>query len=202
MKRIIVMNKKLIFTFFVFSILFIMGCKDNSHPGYEYMPNMYNSPSIETYEEHVVDQYDGTPVKGTVAMGYKNLYTNKYTDTITDYLLSGENVTYPSDFEKNTKNLDDGKELYSIFCAHCHGDKGEGGSSGKIKDAAGIYSEIPSYKDNIAPRRSGGPMSDLREGHMFHAITYGYNAMGPHASLISEEERWKIIYYIKEELQK
>ncbi len=45
-------------------------------------------------------------------------------------------------------------------------------------------------------------MTDFTEGHIFHTITYGYGKMGPHASQISEKERWKIVYYIQEKLQK
>ena len=44
-------------------------------------------------------------------------------------------------------------------------------------------------------------MSKLDAGHIFHAITYGLNAMGPHASQLTEEERWKIVLYVQE-LQK
>ena len=44
-------------------------------------------------------------------------------------------------------------------------------------------------------------MSELKEGHIYHAITYGLNAMGPHASLLNEEERWKVVLYIQEKLQ-
>ena len=36
---------------------------------------------------------------------------------------------------------------------------------------------------------------------MYHAITFGFNAMGPHASLINSKERWKIIMHVNE-LQK
>ena len=42
---------------------------------------------------------------------------------------------------------------------------------------------------------------DAGDGPLF-TITYGVNAMGPHASQITEEERWKIVYYIQEKLQK
>ena len=46
-------------------------------------------------------------------------------------------------------------------------------------------------------------MKELKEGHIFHAITYGIEgkAMGPHASQITELERWKIVYYVQEVLQ-
>jgi hypothetical protein len=44
-------------------------------------------------------------------------------------------------------------------------------------------------------------MNQLKPGHLFHAITYGLNAMGPHASQLTEDERWKIVLYVQE-LQK
>ena len=44
-------------------------------------------------------------------------------------------------------------------------------------------------------------MNQLEAGHIFHALTYGLNAMGPHATQINEDERWKITLYVQEELQ-
>jgi hypothetical protein len=44
-------------------------------------------------------------------------------------------------------------------------------------------------------------MSELTAGHLYHAITFGLNAMGPHASQITENERWQIVLYVQE-LQK
>ena len=44
-------------------------------------------------------------------------------------------------------------------------------------------------------------MKNLSDGHMYHAITYGFNEMGPHASQITSEEIWKIIMHVNE-LQK
>ena len=98
-------------------------------------------------------------------------------------------------------NLQNGKQLYEMMCSHCHAKDGSG--LGSInEDDHPAYSTIPSYQDDKKIRRSGGTMKELKEGHIFHAITYGLNAMGPHASQITEEERWKIVYYIKESLQK
>ena len=84
-----------------------------------------------------------------------------------------------------------------MFCKHCHGPNGAGG--GSINHP--LYSAVPHYNDSKQIRRSGTPMSELKPGHLFHAITYGLNAMGPHASQLTEVERWKIVLYIQE-LQK
>ena len=41
----------------------------------------------------------------------------------------------------------------------------------------------------------------LVAGHIYHAIYYGLNAMGPHNSQINDTERWLITMYVQE-LQK
>ncbi|MAU36063.1 MAG: cytochrome C [Flavobacteriales bacterium] len=187
------MKYKFILVFCMY-ILFV-SC-GNDGRGYEYMPNMYRSPSLETYGMNTVfkDSINARkPVKGTIARGY--LKTFNYDETLEGYLLAGREAKNP--LEKNKKNLQDGEALYIMFCKHCHGPNGAGG--GSITHP--IYSAVPHYNDNKQIRRTGGTMSDLKAGHLYHAITYGLNAMGPHASQITEKERWKIVLYVQE-LQK
>tara|TARA_B100000927_G_scaffold27885_2_gene20848 strand:+ start:7640 stop:8266 length:627 start_codon:yes stop_codon:yes gene_type:complete len=204
------MNKifKIFLLFVVIS--FCYSCQDKTKPGYEYMPDMYRTPPIETYAEHSIDGYDGLPVEGTIARG--KISSFNYDGTTEGYLLAGKESTYPDSiykvdlvgnvkafpFTNNEKTLEDGEKLYGIFCAHCHGINGEG--NGSVTHPA--YSAVPAYNDNEKIRpRANLPMSELKEGHIYHAITYGLNAMGPHASQINEEERWKIVLYIQEKLQ-
>ena len=183
--------KNRIISIIFFSVLFI-AC-DNGGRGYEFMPDMYRSPSFETYGENKVmsDSLNAImPVKGTVARGH--LSTFNYGADLEDYLLSGKEAMNP--FEKDAKNIEEGKQLYQMFCKHCHGENGAGG--GTIQHP--LYSAIPSYNDDKQQRRPGVTMSELKAGHIFHVITYGLNAMGPHASQINEEERWKIVLYVQE----
>ena len=179
------------------TIVILVACSNgDSSPGYEYMPNMYRSPSLETYGENNVfsDSINARlPVKGTIARGY--LKTFNYNSSLEDYLLSGKEAVNP--YEYNADNLAEGKILYSMFCEHCHGPNGAGG--GSITHP--LYSAVPHYNDSKQLRRSGATMSELTPGHIFHAITYGLNAMGPHASQLTETERWKIVLYVQE-LQK
>ena len=98
----------------------------------------------------------------------------------------------PIPLDANT--LAEGKELYDIFCKHCHGVKGDG--KGSIKHP--VYGAVPSYADAVTPRRTGSAMNELKDGHIFHTITFGLNAMGPHASQLTQEERWKIVHYVHE----
>ena len=112
------------------------------------------------------------------------------------YLAAGNSAVNP--VENNEKNRKDGKALYGMFCEHCHGATGTG--DGTITHA--IYSAVPHYNDEKLKRRAGVPMNELAAGHIFHTITYGLNAMGPHATQINEEERWKITLYVQEEFEK
>jgi mono/diheme cytochrome c family protein len=184
-------------------ILVLSGCGDSAsdgreltrHPGYEYMPNMYRSPSYETYSENPLFNNNSTarkPVEGTIARGFMPFEYNNSTE---DYIRAGKNLKNP--LENNNKNLNEGEALYGMFCAHCHGKNGNG--KGSISHP--LYGGIPSYSDEIMVRRSGSSMKNLKDGHIYHAITYGLNAMGPHASQINANERWKIIMYVNQ-LQK
>ena len=110
-----------------------------------------------------------------------------------DYLRAGENLKTPLD--SNEKNLENGEVLYGMFCAHCHGQNGDG--KGSITHP--IYSAVPSYADDISVRpRSKTTMKNLEDGHIYHTIFHGYNAMGPHYNFVTDEERWKIVLYVNE----
>ena len=191
------MNKLFVKIGLFAAVISLAACTGgDSSPGYEYMPNMYRSPGIETYGEHNIEGFNSMPVEGTISRGH--LSTFNYDASIEGYLKAGEEATYPENFSKDDKNLNRGKELFGMMCSHCHGPNG--GGDGSVTHA--VYSAVPSYADTKQIRRSGSTMSELKEGHLFHAITYGLNAMGPHASQLSEDERWKITYYIQEDLQK
>ena len=188
------MNKTLLKLGFFAGIIFLASCGGDSNPGYEFMPNMYRSPSLETYSENPITGMNALdPVEGTIARGQLKKFN--YDGTLEGYLLAGERAV--NSIANNEKNITEGKALYGMFCEHCHGKTGTG--DGTMKHA--IYSAVPHYNDSKTLRRCNLPMCDLKAGHIFHAITFGLNAMGPHATQITETERWKIVLYVQEELQ-
>ncbi|MEQ8324885.1 MAG: cytochrome c [Vicingaceae bacterium] len=172
--------------------LALWACNPES-PGVEYMPDMYRSPAIESYVDN--DEYGNTnkmsarlPVAGSIPQGFAPF---GIPGSLEGYESSGEQLMNP--LPKSTENIAQGKELYGYFCKHCHGAKGDG--KGSITNA--IYGAVPSYSDTTPNRRGGRSMSQLKEGHIYHTIMYGLNAMGPHSSQINQEERWKIIMYVQ-----
>jgi mono/diheme cytochrome c family protein len=172
--------------------MLLFACNPDS-PGVEYMPDMYRSPSVETYVDYA--DYGNNevmsakePVAGTVPRGFMPY---SYPNTLEGYEMAGQELVNP--MEENEKNLADGKALYTMMCKHCHGANGDG--KGSITNP--VYGAVPSYADLTPNRRGNRAMKDLRAGHIYHTIMFGLNAMGSHASQINEEERWKIVMFVQ-----
>lgn len=185
-------KKLLVNTLFIAAVsaMFLTACADSQSPGVEYMPDMYRSPAIEVYVDYEFPD-SSTSLKApvnSIPRGYKPY---AYPNTNEGYELAGQQLRNPLDLTE--KSIKEGKKLYESFCAHCHGKKGLG--KGSIQNA--IYGAVPSYADETPNRRGNRSMSQLAEGHIYHTIMYGLNAMGPHSSLIREKDRWKIVAYVQ-----
>ncbi len=160
------------------------GKKDPNSPGVEFMPDMYRSNSLEYYNVHTVDGdtvYNAKkPVKGSVARGYLPYV---YENTPTGYEAAA-NLKNPLTAKTREQYEKEGEELYGKFCVHCHGVTGAG--DGKV--GAKLPGPPPPYN---------GTLKNLPEGKIFHSITYGKGSMGSHASQVTQEERWKLVYYVQ-----
>lgn len=159
------------------------GKKDANSPGFEYMPDMYRSPSVEYYGTHVIngDTLDNAmlPVVGTIARGY---IPYAYPNTPQGYEQAGLYLRNPIAYSEAVEK--EGEVIYGKFCVHCHGATGAG--DGKV--AAKLPGPPPAYNAGL---------KDLPEGKIFHTITYGKGSMGSHASQLTQEERWKLVYYVQ-----
>lgn len=175
---------------FAGSMFTISSCKkDPKKPGLEFMPDMYRSPSFETYGVNRMfkDKMEARiPVKGTIPRDFTFF---NYPNTPEGYEAASRDVHNP--FPQTIENLAEGKRLYSIMCMHCHGENGQADGS---LIATGKYPPPPSYSAGVSSR--GGSMKDLTDGKIFHTITYGVNLMGSHASQLLPMERWKVIQYV------
>ena len=95
-------------------VLLMASCQKDSRPNYQFFPQMYESPSYETYGEYEIfpgEQSALLPVEGTIARGF-DLYA--YENTNADYELAKVELTSPLD--STAVDLDRGKELYEIYC--------------------------------------------------------------------------------------
>lgn len=171
-------------------VLMLACSSDEQSPGVEYMPDMYRSPAVEAYVdyENIDDQSVRTPVNGTVAnTGNSSTawinFPYGFPNTPEGYEEAGAKLKSP--LKTTEASLAKGKDIYTKFCMHCHGEKGAG--DGAVVTNGG-FPPPPAY---------GGPLKDLPEGKMFHSITYGKGQMGSHASQLNKKERWLVIQYVK-----
>jgi len=187
MRHKFIPNMTLVFIIFLSLIQFSCETDRNSR-GYEYFPNMVYSKAYETYAANPVFPDGKTaqpPVKGTIPT---NMVPYQYPNTPEGMRLAGLELVNP--YEPNEENIARGKFEYNVFCANCHGLDGRG--DGNLYANGKYPSEPPSLITEVILNKP--------DGELFHIMTLGSAIMGPFASLIRVEDKWKVILYIKDEL--
>ena len=162
----------------------VVACKKDSRPNYQYMPNMYGSVAYETYGEYAI--FKGltggsealTPAEGSIMRGYMPY---EYENTLEDYDLAKANLSNPLPYTKDI--VEEGKALYDIYCAICHGSKGKGDG----------YLGLDN-RELILPGSYGD--KDISEGSIYHVMYWGKGLMGSYASQMSEKELWMVDHYV------
>ncbi|NBW43450.1 MAG: cytochrome c [Sphingobacteriia bacterium] len=170
--------------------------EDKKEPGWEYAPQMYVSTPYEPYSQVAKNTInaDGknmrAPAPGTIARNGLG-YDNTVLELMHNYPIGRDSVDYAGKVLRNpldsrdTTLLAEGKYLYGVYCAPCHGAEGNG--QGKVGQ---IYAGVPNYKDSRIP--------GLPSGHIYHVITLGKNRMWGLGSQIRPEDRWKIVLYVNQ----
>jgi mono/diheme cytochrome c family protein len=159
----------------------LASCFNDKAPNYQYMPNMYESTGYETYSESnaFANGKEGQlPATGSIKRGF---VPYELPNTPEGYAASKAN---PVPAEAGAYDAEKAKALFTVYCAICHGDKGDGkGNLAKREKFAGV----PDYKTR-----------DITVGSVFHVETYGLNMMGSHANQLSQKERWQVAQYVME----
>jgi mono/diheme cytochrome c family protein len=175
--------------------------KNDDSAGYEYMPDMYRSPTIEAYTDYglvgsteidslKVLQTARIPADGTIPYNadWAEAKINMpwpYENNVAGYEAAGTGVT-KNVLEATKENKAEGGRLYAIMCVHCHGEEGKGDGAVVIKGG------------HAPPGAYDGPLKDLSIGKMFHTLTYGKGMMGSHASQLSKKERWQVLLHVQQ----
>ncbi len=179
------------------------------HPGYEYAPQMYHSVPYEPLTQ-IINEEEGSwlssredekgeffnsNINNPNRMNMREPVPNTVPRNSLGYLpyrLKAfeleESAEVQNPVELTDQVLAEGQQLYLQYCSACHGAGGEG--DGKVGAVIGGVANL-----------KGGAYIDLPEGHIFHVITNGKGRMLPHGSQISQERRWKIVHYVKQEIQ-
>lgn len=158
------------------------ACFNEKQPNYQYFPDMYTSPSYEAYGDYEVfpkGQEALKPVEGTMARG-ETVF--EYPHTLDGKLAATKELKNPLPFTK--ANAENGKALYDIYCAICHGKKGDG--QGPLMKREKILG-IPGF--DAANR-------DIVPGNIYYTMYYGLNNMGSYASQLTTKESWQIVQHV------
>lgn len=157
--------------------------------GYEYFPDMAHGPAYHTYSDNpalegnrtMLEPVEGTIPRDIVPYPWEEGFEGR--EMASMFLESPMNIT--------DKLLEEGRDLYMVFCANCHGVAGDGRgnlhTSGKyiIPPTSLVTDEARAYTS----------------GEVYHVITTGWGVMGAHGSLIRPDDRWKIIAFIEQVIQ-
>lgn len=190
----------------------LSACGDGTtrSTGWEFSRNMYDPIAFnpdqpnKNFKNGITAQ---TPPAGTTPIGFTRF---DYENSTEGYELAGAELTV-NPLLVTEENLTDGHALFVTYCAVCHGPDGKGDGpitkERSVTDSKGTrqlenFPEPPSFHGSDGtPSSRGGTMGELTPGKIYHTITYGWNAMGAHASQINPEDRWKVVMYVQE-LQK
>lgn len=175
---------------------------DTQSPGIEYMPDMYRSPAIEAYVDYGQDPYHFSedsaykqrmrpsarvPAEGSIpySMDPAKAAFNMPYDLPNSDAGYASSIARTNPIPMTEASVAQGKILFERFCDHCHGGTGMG--DGPVVNIGG----------HPGPTAFNGPLKDRTEGQIFHVVTYGKGVMGPHAPLLTKEERWLVTQYVK-----
>lgn len=163
------------------TITSFMACNNKRKPQVQYMPDMYvsvpyDANGVESAGKVPVNRM---PVAGTVSRSGVVAYD--IPDTNEGFEKAKAELKNP--LGATEANLEKGKELYKIYCATCHGDKGDGNGVLSQRDK---FNGIPSYKDR-----------ETTPGSIYHVIVHGKNLMGSHATQLNHKERWQVVQYVE-----
>jgi mono/diheme cytochrome c family protein len=159
------------------------SCQNNGSRNYQYMPNMYEPVGYETYGEA-----DFLPNQSEALLPPANTINRDWLPYEFENSPEGKELARlnesPLDSVVNEENLANGKELFDIYCAICHGANGNGqGTLVKREKILGV----PSYDDAVR---------NITVGTTFHTLEYGLNSMGSYASQMNTKEMWQVSEYV------
>lgn len=91
--------------------------------------------------------------------------------------------------QRTTASLDRGNEVFRVNCAMCHGDQGRG--SGAVGDVlvANNYVRPPNLNSEATQAKT--------DGELFWILTNGIVVMPEFKNLLSEEDRWSVVHYVR-----
>jgi len=215
-----VVNCVLLLAFLASLGLHVAATRDLSQRNFEVLPDMAHSPAYDTLAPNP-NFPDGKtlqlPEPGTIPRGRMPLH---YGPSLEEAVRAGAELNNPFSagspvFAASTVALlaspqgqnplvtvsalvpirnipiadprmrERGAFLFRNYCQMCHGPEGKG-------DGLIIQRGMPPAASLLADNAV-----QMKDGQMFHVLTYGQRNMSSHAAQLSREDRWKVILHVR-----
>ncbi len=157
---------------------------DTSRPNYEFLPQMAHSARYNAFAANPEFPSGATlqpSPAGTIARGYMPLHYDATPESAT---RAGVELKSPIDLSSQQARQR-GATVFSNYCAVCHGPTGTG--NGPVTRRG-----VPPPPSLLVEHALG-----LKDGQIFHILTFGQNNMPSYASQLSRRDRWSVIAYVR-----
>ena len=177
----VILNVSLLILLVVMIGMIVFVQRDFTHRNLDFMPGMVSSVA---YKPQAPWQGGGAGpplVPGTVVRGFEPF---DYKPTPEDALRAGRELASPVS-DTSTTAIERGAVLYATMCQPCHGPTGLGDG---VITKRGFPPPPSFFADNAL---------NMKEGQMYHIITFGQRNMPSMASQVSRSDRWNVLAYIR-----
>jgi len=168
-------------------VCILLGHSDLSRPNFEFLPDMKYSPAYGAYAPNpnfANGQTLRTPVVGTIARGETPLH---FRATPEDAKRAGEELSLPKlkSEQEVARAVERGRDVYRTICIACHGPRGAGNG------------QVVQHGFPPPPSLLTGKSTGMRDGQLFHILTFGQGSMPSFANRLTPENRWNAIRYVR-----
>jgi mono/diheme cytochrome c family protein len=153
-------------------------------PNFEFLPGMVRTARFNAYSENPNFRDGATlrnPVEGTIPRGLPPLH---FANTPEDAIRAGDQLQSPV-LLSDEKTIARGAAIFANFCQHCHGADGAG--NGPV-----VQRGFPAPPSLLADNAR-----TIKNGQLFHIVTYGQKNMPAHARQLGRDDRWNVVAYIR-----
>ena len=158
---------------------------DPAVPGVQYIPEMHYSIPFKPQSANPLLPNGMTlqpPPRGTIARGFLPI---RYEETEAGRQRAGRELVQPFSAD-SAGAMERGRSVYSTYCQPCHGTAGEGD---------GI---VTKYGFPPPPSFGAQNVTGLRDGEIFHTITFGRGNMPGLGAQVSREDRWNAVLRVRD----
>ena len=192
-------NLRLVATLSLVLLLLVSACGRGSY-AIELFSEMHYTQSQRAGEpDRLSPPSESVPWEG---MGFATVYLPPVTDSIAKHTEFYQALKNPN---PDTYDSAVAGELFRVNCSMCHGSAGAGGATTADGDAGGQgkvgfqlkehgYSLPPSLVQDVG---SKNPVSKT-DGELFGTVTHGAYVMPRFGNLLTQDERWQIVGFLRE----